>query len=232
MALLTPFMPMIAGALLNKFSGGGGGEAEDIAMGMSEEQRELLRQALEMGRLYYPGLLSALWEQAQAPGEDPWERALWQRTRGDIERAYRPGYAAGLADLSRRHMLTEPSSVLGPYTASMERARGGAVSQAALARMAGLRGERQAAYGRFADVLAQARGGAGALAGAYDRPMEMFGGLAERAAAGSGDWISGLIELYRLQQQAKKKPAGGPGPYVGDVPGTYGTPSTQGTVYG
>ena len=227
---LTGGWPGAAVGLAGSLGGGDGSKAEGIAMGMSEEQRQLLKQALEMGEQYYPGLLEKLWQQAEAPGEDPWERALWQRTRGDIERAYRPGYASGLADLSRRHMLTEPSSVLGPYTASMERARGGAVSEAALARMAGLRGERQGALGTFANVLAQARGGAGTLAGAYDQPIETFGGLAERTAAGSKDWITGLAELWRLQQQAKKKPVGGPGTYVGDVPGSSYVPGQ--TRYG
>jgi len=205
--------------------GGGGDEASDIAQGMSEEQRAILRQAMEMGDEFLLPLLRSLQQQAEGPYyEDPWEKALWERTRGEIERGFRPGYASGLEDLSRRHMLTEPSSVLGPYTASMDRARGGAVAEAALARMAGRRTERQRALETFSTALAQARGGSGQLAGAYNQPIQGMTDLSQQAS-NPMDWLAGLTRLYELQKRGKGPGAGVPGPTYNPNYG-MGTPPT------
>lgn len=198
---------VLAIPVIQKLLGGGGGEASDIAAGMSEEQRAILRQAMEMGDEFLLPLLRSLQQQAESPYEDPWEKALWERTRGEIERGFRPGYASGLADLSRRHMLTEPSSVLGPYTASMDRARGGAVAEASLARMAGQRSERQRALETFSNALAQARGGNVQVAGAYDQPIRGMTDLSQQAASPT-DWLAGLTRLYELQKRGKGPGAG------------------------
>lgn len=201
----------IAGAvgLIKSIFGGGGDDASDIAMGMSEEQRALLAAILQRDEQYLPGLLEGIAEQADEPYEDPWERALWQRTRGDIESGFRPGYASGLSELSRRHMLTEPSSVLGPYTASMDRARGGAVARAAMERMASRRSERQRARELLSRVLAEARGGGVQLAGAYNQPIRGMTELSQQATSPL-DWLSGLTRLRELQQRGR-----GPGAGVG-----------------
>ena len=217
---LTGGWPGAAAGALSGYSAGQSADAAKAAgnqaQQLSNEQRALLQQILQWGNQYGTPLLQKSYEWATNPYETPYERVLRERTRQDIEKSYRPAYAKTMQGLSNRGMLNPYNSVLPSYTASLDRARGGAVANMYMQEKANAQNEEGNRLQAFSNLLSQLRGGNVSGAGAYSQPISTYAGLAQQAGASAGSTIGSLIQ-WLIMQSKKNQNTGTPvtSPYLG-----------------